>query len=433
MGRVREEPFGLVSLYTGAGGLDYGFEAAGFEVAAAVENDPDCCQTIRANRRWKVFCKDIENVSNEELLSGANIKVGQVPLIIGGPPCQPFSKSGYWVNGDSRRLDDPRARTLHEFMRCVEGLLPHAFMLENVHGISYTGKEEGFLLIERMARAINRRHGTKYALAWRVLNAADYGVPQGRTRFFLVANRGGQFFEFPPPSHEHTDASTELQTTTHDEGRMESVTAWDAIGRLEMNCEDEDLAVRGRWADLLASIPEGENYLWHTNRKGGLPLFGWRTRFWTFLLKLAKNRPSWTIQAQPGPAIGPFHWKNRRLSIREMSRLQTFPDGLVFVGSRSSIQRQIGNAVPSLLGEVLAREIARQFFGASISIHPKLRIELNRPIPPPEPVAEVPEKFLPLLGHHPDHPGEGKGNRSKVIAVQDALPLTFSNGIHVPP
>jgi DNA (cytosine-5)-methyltransferase 1 len=423
MWRSTTGPLRLVSLFTGAGGLDYGFEAAGFAVTLAIENDRDCCKTIEANRHWPVICESIENVSNDELLAAPNLDPGEVDLVVGGPPCQPFSKSGYWVNGDSRRLEDPRAGTLHEFMRCVEVLLPRAFMLENVHGISYSGKEEGFLLIERMTREINRRQGTHYRLSWRVLNAADYGVPQIRTRFFLVANREGRVFQFPAPTHGLSDLADNSQPTLNLVSEVEHVTAWDAIGQLKVESGDEDLKVKGRWADLLPSIPEGENYQWHTNRKGGLPLFGWRTRFWTFLLKLAKNRPSWTIQAQPGPAIGPFHWENRRLSFREMAKLQTFPDGLVFVGNRNSVQKQIGNGVPSLLAEVLAREIARQFFRIPISGLPKLRIEVNRPIPAPEPIQPVPDKFLFLVGNHPDHPGEGKGARSRKMAGQNARPV----------
>src|SRR5206468_6143085 len=127
------------------------------------------------------------------------------------------------------------------------------------------------------------------------------------------------------------------------------LTAWDAIGDFSQDSNDPDLAISGKWADLLPTIPEGKNYLWHTPRGGGEPLFGWRTRYWNFLLKLAKDQPSWTIQAQPGPAVGPFHWKSRRLSTRELCRLQTFPDDVVIVGDRMSLHRQVGNAVPSLL------------------------------------------------------------------------------------
>ena len=96
------------------------------------------------------------------------------------------------------------------------------------------------------------------------------------------------------------------------------------------------------------------------------PLFGWRTKFWSFLLKLAKDRPSWTIQAEPGPATGPFHWKSRLLSIEELCRLQTFPRGYEIQGDRRSAQRQVGNAVPSAIAELLGLEIRRQFFGERV-------------------------------------------------------------------
>jgi DNA (cytosine-5)-methyltransferase 1 len=200
------------------------------------------------------------------------------------------------------------------------------------------------------------------------------------------------------------------------------MTAWDAIGDYAPP-GDEALAVRGYWADLLPSIPEGENYLWHTNRKGGLQLFGWRTRFWSFLLKLAKARPSWTLQAQPGPAIGPFHWENRRLSVEEMARLQTFPRDLRYVGGRGSVQRQLGNAVPSLLAEVLASEIRRQFFAGARRDCFALAIEPKRPVPPPQPIAPVPERYLKHVAVHADHPGEGKGRKASLIRSDEVHPV----------
>src|SRR5581483_4332166 len=174
----------------------------------------------------------------------------------------------------------------------------------------------------------------------------------------------------------------------------------------------EHLEMGGKWAALLPSIPEGQNYLWHTDRGGGLPLFGWRRRFWTFLLKLAKDRPSWTIQAQPGPAVGPFHWNSRRLSMRELCRLQTFPDDVELTGKRGSVQKQLGNAVPSLLAEVIGREIRKQFFDERVSSSLKL-LPPDRGHPPPaEAVAPVPRQFRKLVGDHAAHPGTGKGNRA---------------------
>ncbi len=377
----------VVSLYTGAGGMDFGFEAAGFETAVAVEMDHACCETLRANRTWPVIEKNIHDVTSDEILEAGEFKRGEVDLLIGGPPCQPFSKSGYWVNGDTKRLNDPRARTLHEYMRCVEDLLPKAFVLENVYGISYSGKEEGFTFLEREIARINKRQGTHYTISWRVINTAHYGVPQIRERFFLVAHRDGKQFTFPEPTHGEPD-----EKSLFDAGLKPYATAWDALHDVRP-LPDEDLHVRGQWADLLPSIPEGENYLWHTPRKGGVPLFGWRTRYWSFLLKLAKDKPSWTIQAQPGPAIGPFHWESRLLSAREMASIQTFPRDVRIVGSRNAVQRQLGNAVPSLITEILGREILRQFFGRSLDGELKLGVRENRPIPAPEPVHAVPRKF----------------------------------------
>ena len=407
---ISQNPLRLVSLYSGAGGLDYGFEAAGFETSVAVEMDRDCCITLRANRDWPVIERDIHEVPSAEILDVAGVNPGEVDILIGGPPCQPFSKAAYWTLGDTKRLADPRSDTLGAYMRCVADLKPKVFLLENVLGISYSGKEEGFQLLYKLAEQVNKSQGTNYKLSWKVISAADYGVPQLRTRFFMIGHRDGKSFDFPNPTH-----GAELEDALGQKGLFASklhpfATAWDGIGDLEADIGGENLNLRGRWADLLASIPEGDNYLWHTNRKGGLPLFGWRTRYWSFLLKLAKNRPSWTIQAQPGPSIGPFHWKNRLLSAREMARLQTFPDDVNILGGRNSVQRQLGNAVPSLLAEVLARNIGQQYFGRAYSSLPKLAVRQRLPMPDAEPLLPVPSKFLNLIGDYPDHPGTGKGN-----------------------
>lgn len=411
----------VVSLFSGAGGLDYGFEAAGFETRFVNDHDGDCLRTLSFNRpSWPAVEEPIEALPSSDILSTAGLDVGEADVLIGGPPCQPFSKSGYWVRGDTSRLDDPRSNTLVEYMRCVKDLLPKTFLLENVHGISYSGKEEGFRLLMRLLADVNATMGTRYQVAWAVLNAADYGIPQTRRRFFLVGHRDGRVFKFPRPTHTNSNPTLPLGS---DVGELRPyVTSWDAIGHLKPS-EEEELTVRGAWADLLPSIPEGENYLWHTDRKGGLPLFGWRTRFWSFLLKLAKNRPSWTIQAQPGPAVGPFHWKNRRLSVAEMAALQTFPADVVIRGTRVSVQRQLGNAVPSLLSEILARAIARQFFGHTFRREARLSVSLNRPFPDPEPTLSVPAKFRHLVGVHEDHPGPGRGRRAARLVGSGVDPI----------
>lgn len=391
----------VISLFSGAGGLDYGLEAAGFDTAVAIERDAACCETLRANRRWPVVERDIFEVPSQEILEVAGLKRGEAALLAGGPPCQPFSKSGYWFRRDARRLEDPRSDTLHAYLRVLEDTLPEVFLLENVEGLAYRQKDEGLRLLLDEIEGINRRAGTRYAPTFEVLNAADYGVPQLRKRFLIVGARDGARFKFPSPTHGEAQLSLLGEVSPRR-------TAWDALADLAVPT-DEDLALRGSWADLLPSIPEGSNYLWHTDRMGGMQLFGWRRHFWSFLLKLAKNQPSWTIQAQPGPANGPFHWDNRHLSMRELCRLQTFPDDVRITGARNAVQRQIGNAVPSLLAEVVGREIRSQLLGSRVTRSLKLLPPVRSPVPPPAEPRRVPKKYWALRGRDTAHPGTGQG------------------------
>jgi DNA (cytosine-5)-methyltransferase 1 len=328
-----------------------------------------------------------------------------VDLVIGGPPCQPFSKSAYWSHGDTLRLKDPRSNTLSEYFRIIEDFKPKAFLLENVHGISYSGKEEGFQFIIKKISEINRKTGTDYRPSWKILNAASFGVPQLRFRFFLVALRSGERFIFPQPTHSEVNIDRE-NNSLFNINNTPYLTAWDALANLKPD-EDEKLTVSGKWSKLLPSIPEGENYLWHTDRKNGLPLFGWRTRYWSFLLKLAKNKPSWTIQAQPGPAIGPFHWNNRKLSWKELAALQTFPSDFKINSPRAEIQRQIGNAVPSLLAEVLGLSLMKQVFRQQIRESLLLAVRPNGEIPPPEIIQPVPDEYLHSINTFSVHPRNG--------------------------
>lgn len=397
----------VVSLFTGAGGLDLGLEAAGFSTAVAVEFNSQACETLRANknqkRNWAILEGDIHEISSQEILGAGHLKVGETTLLAGGPPCQPFSKSGYWSKGDSGRLNDSRSDTLDAYLRVLRDLEPKVFLLENVFGMAYRSKDEALKMLESTVYKINKEKRTKYSFCYKVLNCADYGVPQTRERLFIIGSRDGTEFIFPEPTHrEQLNPNCELFSISPWR------TAWDAIGDLE-NIIHTDLSVGGRWGDLLPSIPEGENYLFHTDRGNGRPLFGWRRRYWSFLLKLAKNRPSWTIQAQPGSAIGPFHWKNRKLSTLEMKRIQTFPDDYIITGGRTEVQRQIGNAVPSLMTEVLGREIRSQLLGDEFKGSLKLIPPKRTSTPPAELVQNVPKKYLDLEGEHTAHPGKGKG------------------------
>ena len=352
--------------------------------------------------------RSIFDVPTGEMLDVSGRKAGEIDILIGGPPCQPFSKAGYWSRGDSLRLDDPRAATLAAYLRVLEEAQPRAFLLENVEGLAYEGKDEGLRLLLDRIGDINRKTKSNYQPVFKVLNAADYGGPQRKSRVFLIGARDGTRFRFPEATHRDPDEQPTLLTAALPRCR----TAWDALADVGPPEPGEDVAPKGMWADLLPAIPEGENYLWHTSRGGGRPLFGWRTRYWSFLLKLAKAKPSWTVPAQPGPAIGPFHWESRRLSAKELARLMTFPDGIHYVGGRGSVQKQLGNAVVSVVAEVLGREIRTQLLGL-----PKVRgpLKLLPPDrgqpPPPEPVGAVPTRLLKLEGNHAAHPGTGRAGR----------------------
>lgn len=391
-----------ISLFSGAGGLDLGLHQAGFELLLAVEQCPNCVSTLIKNgySSDKILNKKIEDCSSTEIKSYLK-KNEHLDLLVGGPPCQPFSKSSFWLDRGAQRMKDPRANTLIEFMRVVKDLKPENVLIENVVGIKYKKKDEGYVYICNQFKKINRDIGTSYSLSVIKVNAVDYGIPQKRERVFIVANLNSKKFVMPDPTHGDRD-------DLEGKGRPGFLTVWDAIGDLE-NIEHLDLNITNKWGDLLPSIPEGMNYLWHTSRKGGMPLFGWRTRYWSFLLKLSKEKPSWTITANPGSANGPFHWGNRKLSIREMARIQTFPDEYNFEGNYLQVRMQIGNAVPPLLAELLGNEIRKQLMDGKKAKNLKLAIKMNQAISTVQVHSEVADKYLYLIGVHKEHPGTGKG------------------------
>jgi len=394
-------------------------EAAGFKLVGSVEQNPDCRATLRLNRpRWpQLDPGDIFAHTPADILNTFGVAPRELTLVAGGPPCQPFSKSALWVSGESPGMSDPRAKTLDAYMAVVEAALPQAMLLENVKGIGFVGRgrkvaEQALSVLDARLDEINERHDTNYVPRILHLDAADYGVPQHRERLFVFASREAHELEPPAPTHGPKAAGT--STTAYR-------TCWDAIGDLDFPSEDADLAPRGRWAELLPSVPEGHNYLWHTPRGGGEPLFGWRTKFWSFMLKLARDQPAWTLQAQPGPATGPFHWQDRCLSLREMARLQTFPDDWQITGDYAAGRRQMGNAVPAALGELLGLEIRRAVQGAQVRRALRLIPEARDACPAPIEPAAVPSRYDELRGEHQDHPGAGLGPAAaKRKALADA-------------
>lgn len=353
-----------ISLFSGVGGLDLGVKRAGFNIRVALESEEDATASLRANhfprRPEAVIERSILDVSTAEILERGDLKPGEPALVFGGPPCTPFSKSGYWLEYKRHGLD-PDASLLDEFARVVREAQPRAALLENVHGLAYTNHN-----VRPFARLIDQLVAAGYSVETRVLNAADYGIPQLRKRLFLYATRDLSPPDFPVPTHSGwTETSRRF-----DENLSPYVTSSEAISDLEHRDDlfEPEEVVGGKYSHLLPLIPVGENYLHFTEKRGHPnPLFGWRTRYWTFLLKLDPNRPSTTIQSQPGPYVGPFHWNNRRLRTLEIKRLQTFPDSYAVNGSRRSVQIQLGNAVPPLLGQVVARQLAYALLGRSVA------------------------------------------------------------------
>jgi DNA (cytosine-5)-methyltransferase 1 len=204
----------------------------------------------------------------------------------------------------------------------------------------------------RSNTGINRRTHSSYRPQFEVLSAADFGVPQLRRRFLLVAARDGTRFRFPLPTHRAGDGGLPLLGA---EALPPHRTTWDALADIEPD-PGEDLAVRGKWGDLLASIPEGHNYLWHTDRGGGKPLFG-RRRYWSFLLKLAKSRPSWTIQAQP--SFRQSALSTGRIGDSACASSAGFRRSLTTCsssGTVESVHRQIGNGSLTPCGSPGARD-----------------------------------------------------------------------------
>ena len=342
-----------ISLFSGAGGLDLGLEAAGFEVAAAVEANADAADTMEKNfpnLSTPVLRGDILDIPTRDILHAAGIKRRERPeLLVGGPPCTPFSKSGFWLEWKRAGLD-PDASLLQAYTRVLSEAQPRAFILENVYALTYKNNASR-PAFQRLLAEIDQ---AGYHCTWSVLNSADYGVPQLRPRLFVVGTpKGTSLPQFPEPTH---GGRWERRNTGG--GEWPHVTAGQALAGLVTTPEPEEI-IRGKWSHLLADIPPGDNYLYYTAERGHPdPVFEWRSRYWSFLLKLSPNRPAPVIQAQPGPNVGPFHWDNRRLRVPELRRLFTFPDDFELVGRRASVQAQIGNAVPPLLAQRIAEQVA---------------------------------------------------------------------------
>ena len=354
----------VIDLFAGTGGLTVAAEMANCQTRLMVELDPICCDTLRRNHGADgVLEGHVERLRGATLRKKAGLTKSEPLLVVGGAPCQPFSKAAYWTDpGDDSRyrraraagktlekpqpiLDarkDERRNLILEFERIVQESRAAGFVFENVPSILHPRNERDFFAFRR------RLERAGYFTTLVKANAIHYGVAQRRRRVFLLGARAA-----PPnePQRTHSlDPEDDLQPI---------VTAGDVLrpySRARFSEPEEKIS--GRWSSALREIPPGWNYKALTAWAGHLdPLFEAETRFWHFLLKLSPTAPSWTLTASPGPWTGPFHWKSRRLRIVEMAALQSFPDDYCFEGSRRAKVRQIGNAAPPLMASAMIRSV----------------------------------------------------------------------------
>lgn len=337
--------FRVVSFFAGAGGLDIGFERAGFDIVHATDIDPMCCETLEANRRqvmsrgMQVAQGDIREIDVKSLPTN-------IDLVIGGPPCQTFSASGRRAGGAPGRLDE-RGTLFEAYCRHISVIKPKAFLFENVRGILGTNGGRDWKAIVEAFQKIG------YRVSYRILDALDYGAPQQRERLFMVGHRLDRDFLFPEPVY-----------GADSPGHKPHITAGEALEELEDDEDKEPLFLRnGKYAHLLPLVPPGGNYLHFTAKRGYPdPIFAYRSRFSDFLYKANPDAPIKTLIARPGKYTGPFHWDNRRFTVKEYMRLQGFPDGYVVKGGREDAIRQIGNSVSPKVAYFLALAIAGQIF-----------------------------------------------------------------------
>lgn len=344
-------PTKFVSLFSGAMGLDLGLERAGFDTAVAVEIDADSVRTIRHNRPGlPVVDRSIATTNGDELRALSGIE-GDVPLVVGGPPCQAFS-----VFGKRQGLDDQRGQMLFEFLRTVDELRPHVFVMENVRGLlsmplkakpaagdASPEAAHGSLLRE----LISRFESIGYRVDCFVVNAVNYGAPQLRERIILIGNRHGEVVDFPAPTHSNR-VEDELPPFA---------TLGDAIGADFSDPDPDILDFSPRKLGYLSMVPPGGNWrslpvpVQQESMGKSWYLKGGRSAYWR---RLSFAFPSPTVVTMPNHAgTSMCHpTETRAISVGEAAAIQEFPREWRFMGSAQSKFKQIGNAVPVRLGEI---------------------------------------------------------------------------------
>ncbi len=357
-----------ISLFAGAYGLDLGLEKAGFQTVTLVEIEPDATKTISLNRPHLSPCavpRDICQVNADTLLQEAgkilgldrSLRSNEVDLVTGGPPCQPFSTAG-----KRGSVGDPRGSLFMEFIRIVDEIKPRFFLMENVKGLlsapirhrPHDRRGLGCPQLEpdeiagaalQVILAEMKRIG--YEVVYDLLNTADYGVPQCRERVIFIGYKSNDPVTLPLPTHSQKGTGKKPKWLTLREGLKDLVDSPpEFVPYSESRLKYLRLLTAGQnWKDLpseLKAAAMGGAYKSEGGKVG-------------FYRRLAWEKPSPTVTTSPHQkATDMCHPDELRpLSVRECARIQTFPDEWVFHGSTTSKYRQIGNAVPVLLGKAI--------------------------------------------------------------------------------
>ena len=335
----------FIDLFAGCGGLSLGFEEAGFEGILAIDNWQDALDTYAANRNVsRTLCADISTINPQTIKDTYNIE--NVDVIIGGPPCQGFSVAG------KRIIEDERNILYKSFVDFVSCFHPKAFVMENVPNILSIG---GGIVRETIIRDFEK---LGYKVNVKVLTASDYGVPQNRKRAVFVGISDGMDFEFPKALETGKittyEAISDLPEGSLPEGSDYPIEACSDYQRYVRKCSKgiynhEITAHNNRTTEIISLVPDGGNYK-------DLPDEFKRTRnvhiAWT---RLSSQKPSITIDTGHRHH---FHYKwNRVPTVRESARIQSFPDWYIFLCSKTSQYKQVGNAVPPLMAKAIALQL----------------------------------------------------------------------------
>lgn len=332
----------IIDLFCGIGGLSLGFEQAGFEVISAIDMWKDAIITYNHNRTKNIAkIQTVEQFNSTELIEIVNSQ--HINGIIGGPPCQGFSTVG------KREIEDPRNKMYLEFYKTVKIAQPDFFVIENVKGM-LTLNKGAFVkdLIERFGT-----NGLGYDINFKLLNAADYGIPQNRYRVFFVGIKGNHF-EFPNPVDYKLTASdgiSDLVGATSDKYGSEPQNDFQRLLRGDMTIPlNQDYTSHSEQTiSIISQVPDGGNIK-------NLPEEVWHVRKYNKAFeRMASFKPSNTIDTGHRNY---FHYLEPRIpTVREAARIQSFPDNFEIIGTRGSQYKQIGNAVPPMLAKAIAEKI----------------------------------------------------------------------------